>query len=133
MIRFYAISRFWEQLDTLLKVKRGVYSAVQDEICSEFKNKTIEQIRANRDMILIANESLIIKLRLLDKIHKLAKKDGYRLIYLVSKTTDTVVLLYIYPKRGPLQRISIYTNELTELLNLFSQELQANTLKSFDL
>lgn len=133
MIRFFAISHFSEQLKTLLKIKRGVYSTVKDEICTEFKNKTIEQIRSNKDMILIANESIIIKLRLPDKKHKLAKKDGYRLIYMVSKTTDTVILLDIYPKRGPLQRISISTNDLTTLLNQFITELQSNTLTIFDL
>ncbi len=70
----------------------------------------------------MADDSIVIKLRMADKKHKLAKKDGYRLIHIVSRTNETVVFLDIYPKRGPLQQITISDKELTELLNKFSEE-----------
>lgn len=82
-------------------------------------------------MILMSNESIVIKLRLPDKKHKLAKKDGYRLIYI--KTKETVVFLDIYPKRGPKQQISLSNKRLTELLTIFVEEVKANTLSSFEM
>ena len=33
-----------------------------DEICIAFKNATIEQIRQNRDMVLLNNDAVVIKL-----------------------------------------------------------------------
>ena len=122
MIRFVSISAFRATLDALLKVKHGVYTGVTTEICKAFQNISIEQIRANRDMILMDNDSITIKLRLPDKKQHLSKSDGYRLIYMVMKNVPVVALLTIYPKRGPKQKLDLEENELSELLNAFSQE-----------
>lgn len=131
MISFFTISSFRDRINNLLKIKRGVYSHVYEEIKSEFAGKSIIEIRNNRDMILLSDTTIVIKLRLPDKKHKLAKKDGYRLIYLVSKRTENVVFLDIYPKRGPLQQITISDNELTELLEQFSKEAADGSLEKF--
>jgi len=76
MIQFVSITSFRKRLAALLKVKRGIYAGVTDEICQAFKHATIEQIRQNRDMILINNDVVIIKLRMPDKKQKLSKADG---------------------------------------------------------
>jgi hypothetical protein len=62
-IRFVSIAAFRTALDNLLKVKKGVYASVPSEICKAFQNVPIEQIRQNRDMILMDNDSITIKLR----------------------------------------------------------------------
>lgn len=131
MIKFFAVSSFFEALTLLKKVRKGVYGGVEQELAKEFKDKTIEQIRANRDMILITTSAMIIKLRLPDKHQRLSKKDGYRLIYLVSQQNDTVVFLTIYPKNGPAQKLDISDAELTFLLEEFSQETNTGTLSQF--
>lgn len=131
MIAFHAITYFNDCIRALIKAKRGIYGNVINELKSEFSNKTIVEIRNNRDMILLSDEAIVIKLRLPDKKHKLAKKDGYRLIYLVSKNTENVVFLEIYPKRGPLQQINISDNDLARLLNQFAEEASAGTLQQF--
>ena len=56
MIQFVSITSFRKRLAALLKVKRGVYAGVEAEICQAFKDATIEQIRQNRDMILMNND-----------------------------------------------------------------------------
>lgn len=84
-------------------------------------------------MILLSDNTIVIKLRLPGKKHKLAKKDGYRLIYLVSKRTENVVFLDIYPKRGPLQQITISDINLTELLLQFSKEAADGSLEEITL
>lgn len=76
MIHFASIESFRKRLNELLEVKRGVYGGVNDEICKEFCSSTIEQIRQNRDMILISNDSIVVKLRLPDKKQRLSKADG---------------------------------------------------------
>lgn len=132
-IRFVSITAFRAALDNLLKVKRGVYSEVPAEICKVFRNVPIEQIRANRDMILMDNESITIKLRLPDKKQRLSKADGYRLIYMVMKNVPVVGLLTVYPKRGPLQKLDLEVGELQALLNSFFAESKAQQVMIHDI
>lgn len=122
MIRFVSISAFRQSLDALLKVRRGVYAGVTTEICKAFQGLPIDQIRSNRDMILMDNDSVTIKLRLPDKRQRLSKADGYRLIYMVMKNVPVVAFLSIYPKRGPMQKLDLEEKELAELMNTFYVE-----------
>ena len=133
MIHFVSIESFRKRLQTLLDVKRGVYSGVKNEICKEFQSASIEQIRQNRDMILISNDSIVVKLRLPDKKQRLSKADGYRLIYMVMKQVPLVVFLDIYPKRGPNQQLDIEDNEINKLISDFIAENEANTLVKHDI
>ena len=83
-------------------------------------------------MILIEEDAIIIKLRLPDKRQRLSRKDGYRLIYLVSKTNNVVVFLSIYPKNGPSQKLDISNQELKEMLSTFIKEGNNGSLSKFE-
>ena len=131
MISFKTISSFRTRLAALLKVKRKVYANVGTEIKREFAGKPIEQIRQNNDMILLEGDLVVIKLRLPDKKQHLSRKDGFRLIYLVSKTDEIVVFLDIYPKNGSLQQLDIADNDLKSLLKEFIEEAQSDMLSDF--
>lgn len=131
MIKFLTVSTFRKRIEALLKIKRGVYQNINKEISREFIGKSIEEIRNNRDMILISNEFIVIKLRLPDKKQRLSKKDGYRLIYLVSKRTDNVVFLDVYPKNGPSQQLNISDDNLAVLLDQFALEANEGLLIDF--
>ena len=133
MVNFASVTTFRMRLSALLKVKRGVYAAVPDEICIAFKNATIEQIRQNRDMVLLNNDAVVIKLRLPDKKQHLSKADGYRLIYLVLKEKSAVILLDVYPKRGPSQQLDIDDNEIARLVEEFYVELDSGVLVAHDI
>ena len=133
MVNFASISTFRERLSAILKVKRGVYSAAPQSICDAFKDASIEQIRQNRDMVLLKNDTVVIKLRLQDKKQHLSKSEGYRLIYLVLKERPIVVFLDIYPKRGPLQQLDIGDNEINRLVQGFYSELDAESLVAHDI
>ena len=133
MVNFASVTTFRMRLSALLKVKRGVYAAVPDEICIAFKNATIEQIRQNRDMVLLSNDAVVIKLRLPDKKQHLSKADGYRLIYLVLKEKSVVILLDVYPKRGPSQQLDIDDNEIARLVEEFYVELDSGVLVAHDI
>lgn len=128
-----SISTFRKRLAALLKVKRGVYAGVEEEIYCVFKDATIEEIRGNRDMILVDNEVVVIKLRMPDRKHRLSKADGYRLIYMVMKQIPLVVLLDVYPKRGPLQQLNIDDQEVNRLIQEFVVESNANMIVSHDI
>lgn len=131
MISFKTISYFRGRFQKLLDYKRGVYAGARTEVITAFKNIPIEQIRQNRDMILMQNDAIAIKLRLPDHRQRLSKKDGYRLIYLVSMKEERVAFLDIYPKRGPLQQLDIQDEELMRLLALYVQEGDEDQLEDF--
>ena len=133
MICFETITHFRERLQALMDYKRSVYSGAETEIKSAFKGVSIEQIRQNRDMILMQDDSIAIKLRLPDHRQRLSKKDGYRLIYLVSMIEERVAFLDIYPKRGPLQQLDIPDEELLRLLSLYVQEGNNDQSQFFDI
>lgn len=131
MISFKTISSFRSRLSGLLKVRRKVYANVENEIKREFAGKPIEQIRQNNDMILLEADLIVIKLRLPDKKQRLSRKDGFRLIYLVSKTDEIVVFLDIYPKNGPLQQLDIADDELKNLIREFVSEVKLGILEDY--
>ena len=131
MISFKTISYFRGRLQDLIDYKRGVYAGAKNEVVTAFKDVPIEQIRQNRDMILMQDDAIAVKLRLPDKKQRLSKKDGYRLIYLVSMIEERVAFLDIYPKRGPLQQLDIPDEELMRLLALYVQEGDNNQLEDF--
>lgn len=128
---FKPINSFRLRLLHLLKVRRKVYANVETEIKREFADKPIEQIRQNNDMILLEGDLIIIKLRLPDKKQHISRKDGFRLIYLVSKTDEIVVFLDIYPKNGPLQQLDLADDELKALVKQFVNEVQLGTLEEY--
>lgn len=133
MVQFVSITSFRKRLAALLKVKRGIYAGVTNEICQAFKDATIEQIRQNRDMILMNNDAVIIKLRIPDRKQRLSKADGYRLIYMVMKQFSVVALLDIYPKRGPSQQLDIDDNETNRLVMELISELNTGQLVQHDI
>lgn len=132
MVTFLSVSTFRERLAALLKVKRGVYAGVTQEICNAFCGVSIEQIRQNRDMILMDDDEVIVKLRLPDKKQRLSKSDGYRLIYMAMKQVPVVALLDVYPKRGPMQQLSIEDKEVLRLSQEFLKEMADGTILQHD-
>ena len=133
MIKFQSIAYFRSRLEALLKVRKGVYATVVDEIKREFGGKPIEQIRINNDMVLIDGPKIVIKLRLPDKQHRLAKKDGYRLLYLVYKDCDEVGFLDIYPKNGPMQQLDESDEVIAALLEQYASEKETGLLEDFEI
>ena len=123
MIIFNTISTFRTRLQNLLDIRKGVYASIPAEIKREFQSASIDTIRNNRDMILIQNEAVIVKL---------SKANGYRLIYMVSTIIDRVVFLDVFPKRGPLQQLNIDDKEILRLIEEFNSEASNGLLKEYE-
>lgn len=133
MIAFKTTTSFRLSIESMLKVKRGVYSGVEKEIKEAFRGKSMQDILTSREMIQIKSSSVVVKFRLKDSKRHLSKSDGYRLIYAASKDTDTVVFMDIYPKIGPKQKLNISEQELDCLLDEATREALENRLQSFDI
>jgi mRNA-degrading endonuclease RelE of RelBE toxin-antitoxin system len=133
MIEFQAIAFFLQRVAALKAVRRSVYATVEDEIRHSFAGQSIETIRQNRDMILMDDEHVVIKLRMPDKKHKLSKKDGYRLVYIVYKDREEVGLLDVYPKNGPSQQLDIDDKQVTSLVQQYMEEKAKGVLSVYSI
>lgn len=122
MVTFFSISVFRERLQALMSAKRGVYAGVAREIIDAFRSATIDEIRNNRDMILLDDPLVVVKLRLPDHKNRRSRKDGYRLIYLTYRNQEKVVFLDIYPKNGPSQQLDTSDNRLLDLIQTYNEE-----------
>ena len=131
MIEFNAIAYFLQRVQILKEVKRSVYSTVEDEIRASFAGQSIDQIRQNRDMILMDDEHIVIKLRMQDRKHRLSKRDGYRLIYIVYKESEEVGLLDVYPKNGPMQQLDIDDKQLVSLVQQYLEGKEQGALSPY--
>lgn len=133
MIQYFSTSSFDNSINELLNYKRKAYSSVVEDICNSFCGKGIEDIRQNRDMILVDDPLIVIKLRIMDKHNKRSKRDGYRLIYLTYQNSDKVIFLLIYPKNGPAQKLNLSDNELLNLISIYNDEAQNSRLRQIDI
>ena len=122
MVTFFSISVFRERLQALMSAKRGVYAGVDREIIDAFRSATIDEIRNNRDMILLDDPLVVVKLRLPDHKNRRSRKDGYRLIYLTYRNQEKVVFLDIYHKNGPSQQLDTSDNRLLDLIQTYNEE-----------
>lgn len=122
MVTFFSISVFRERLQALMSAKRGIYAGVDREIIDAFRSATIDEIRNNRDMILLDDPLVVVKLRLPDHKNRRSRKDGYRLIYLTYRNQEKVVFLDIYPKNGPSQQLDTSDNRLLDLIQTYNEE-----------
>ena len=59
MITFLSIQTFRSRLQSLLAYRRGIYAGADREIVAAFATATIDEIRNNRDMILIDDPVVI--------------------------------------------------------------------------
>lgn len=133
MIIFNTTTNFRIRLQALLNVRKGVYAGVKEEIHNSFSGLSMIDILNNRDMILLDDPLVVIKLRLPDHKHRLSKKDGYRLIYMAYRNKESVVFLDIYPKNGPSQQLDIDDNALLDLIEEYNQESLDNSLVTYDI
>ena len=75
----------------------------------------------------------IVKLRLPNTGQHLSRPDGFRLIYIVSLVSDFVVLMRVYPKRGPQKAVDLVEAEYKRLELEVIAESQANALHQVDI
>jgi mRNA-degrading endonuclease RelE of RelBE toxin-antitoxin system len=90
-------------------------------------------LRNTNDRVKQFPQFRIVKLRIANSGQHLPKTDGFRLIYFVSLVSDEVVLLRVYPKRGPQKTIDLVESEYTRLEYELLNESEAHTLHQVDI
>ena len=90
-------------------------------------------LRESKDRIRQEQNFRIVKLRVKNSHQNLPKNDAFRLIYWVSTKSDNLVLLTVYPKRGPLATNNLTNAEFKRLLAEMLYEKENCKLQRVDI
>lgn len=132
-MKFYTVSTFRNTLEGLMQKPRDGYMSVVDDICKALQKMPDNILRDTNDRVKQFPQFRIVKLRIANSGQHLPKSDGFRLIYFVSLVSDDVVLLRVYPKRGPQKAIDLVESEYTRLEYELLNESKAHSLHQVDI
>ena len=107
--------------------------SVIKDVCEALKNMPDNILRDTNDRVYQYPEYRVVKLRVANSGQHLPKNNGFRLIYWVSMRHDSVVLMCIYPKRGPLAAVDLVNAEYTRLQMEVFNENKACMLHQTDI
>lgn len=130
---YYTISAFRQSVASLTKKAKDGYMTVIGDICKSLQDMPDNIARDTNDRIKMFPEYRVVKLRIPNSGLRLAKANGFRLIYWISMKYDNMVLLRVYPKRGPLGIIDIKDDEYDRLLLAMIHESQSCSLHQVDI
>lgn len=129
---FYTSTTFRESLASLMKKNKDGYTTVVKDICDALGEMEDNILRDTNDRVFQFPEYRVVKLRVANSGRKLSKSNGFRLIYWVSLLHDNVVLMRVYPKRGPQAAVDLVNAEYTRLQMEVFNESKANMLHQVD-
>ena len=132
-MNFYTSSSFRKSVSTLTRKAKDGYKSVIEDISEALQSMDDSILRETNDRIRQEQNFRIVKLRVKNSQLKLAKKDGFRLIYWVSTKSDNLVLLSVYPKRGPHAINNLANTEFLRLLQEMLDEKMQCILQKVDI
>lgn len=132
-MNFYTSTSFRDSISKLTRKPKDGYESVVTDICEALKSMDNSNFRDTNDRILQEQNFRIIKYRVKNSHQDLPKNDAFRLIYWVSTKTDNLVLLTVYPKRGPLGINNLTNNEFKRLLKEMLDEKEKSILHKVDI
>ncbi len=130
MPRFFATSTVEESISKYLK--KDEYKKCRADLCSFFKDKTIQEILSFP--ILLNNKSGFhyIKSRVHNGVTNRGKSSGYRFYYFVDDASQNIYIIGFYPKSGKYGRNDLTDTEEKIQIKLFSKERSENKLIEYD-
>ena len=130
---FYASTSFRIAIVNLTKKVKDGYASIIKDICDTLLDMPDNILRDTNDRVYQNQDYRIVKLRVPNSGLKLSKANGFRLIYWVSLKRDIIILMSVYPKRGPQAVVDLLPAEYTRLQTEIYTESQAHTLHKVDI
>jgi len=111
----------------------GVYGTVTQEIKNFFKEYSSFESIWHKTFMLFENDIVRVnKIRLENEMQNSGKSGGYRIIVLCDRRTQTVGLLYIYPKVGPLGQLDIPKDKSKDLVRNYKKAKLDKAVESLE-
>ena len=131
-MNFFTTTSFRSSIQQLTRKPKNGYMSVVSDVCEVLNSTPDNILRETNDRIRQEQNFRMVKLTIGNSNQKLPKNDGFRLIYWVSSKSDNLVLLKIYPKRGPLAVNNLTDAEFVRLLKEFVDENKRQILQQVD-
>lgn len=132
-MNFFTTTSFRSAIQQLTRKPKNGYMSVVLDVCETLKSMPDNILRDTNDRIRQEQYFRMVKLRIGNSNQNLPKNDGFRLIYWVSIKSDNLVLLTIYPKRGPLAAANLTDAEFVRLLREMVEENKNQMLQQVDI
>lgn len=109
------------------------YGSVREDI-KDFKSKfgSFQEFFELPISLIPAKDVRTIKHRIKDSTNKRGSSNGFRLIYIANKNTQTITLCHVYPKRGPCGKLSASKSEISEIIQEYSIQFKSKNLLDVD-
>ena len=130
---FYTSTSFRSSISKLTRKSKDGYESVVKDICDALGSMDDSFLRETNDRIRQEQNFRIVKLRVKNSHQNLPKNDAFRLIYWVSTKSNNLVLLTVYPKRGPLAVNNLTNAEFKRLLLEMLHEKENRKLQKVDI
>ena len=132
-MNFYTSTSFRNSISKLTRKPKDGYESVVKDDSDALSNMDDSFLRETNDRIRQEQNFRIVKLRVKNSHQNLPKNDAFRLIYWVSTKSDNLVLLKVYPKRGPLGTSNLTNSEFKRLLEEMLIEKEDSVLQKVDI
>ena len=130
---FYTSTSFRSSISKLTRKSKDGYESVVKDVCDALGSMDDSFLRETNDRIRQEQNFRIVKLRVKNSHQNLPKNDAFRLIYWVSTKSNNLVLLTVYPKRGPLAVNNLTNAEFKRLLLEMLHEKENRKLQKVDI
>jgi len=128
---FYTISTVRNDIDRYQK--NDSYSNCCSDLCSFFKDKSIEEIFDQPQILYQGIGFRYIKSRLDNSNNAKGKSNGYRLYYYVDKTKGTITILGFYPKTGRFGKPGLTKQEEKNMIEEYKASYRSGTLMEHEI
>lgn len=128
MISFHSISSFRKSLRNLTSRPKDGFASLISDICNEFKDKTIEDIRNAQTICFREEKYHVTKIRIAVSSNNTGKSNGVRLYFIVLEEKDQVYFLDVYPKKGAQSMLNISNNILKGYFNDIANEIRSGLI-----
>jgi mRNA-degrading endonuclease RelE of RelBE toxin-antitoxin system len=129
---FKCTQTFENDIHDLTKKPSDGYSNVKSDISKQLDGISIEDAYQIGDCLRYIGTSKLVKLRVGNSSLGLGKSKGYRLIYLVSKNKNQLILCHIYPKRGKFSKSDITDTQVASIISEVLRQVSDQTLTNPD-
>jgi mRNA-degrading endonuclease RelE of RelBE toxin-antitoxin system len=128
-LKIFASSAYLAEIERFKKKKKSLYSKVEEDLHKWFEDHfTFESIFESNYFLRDVGLVRLIKIRFPNSNTNKGASSGYRLILLCNKKTQSVGLIYIFPKTGKFGKTNIDDQQEKKLLDIFFSEFKSGIL-----
>jgi hypothetical protein len=132
-MQFYTTPEFLQVINELCKRPKDGYSSCKEDICNEFKDKSLEELWDTEPFLINNSRLRLIKARFCNSGASIGQSGAFRILYIITKDIEEIIFIYVFPKRGKFGKQNISLDESKEYFKNAIEAKKNNTLIKIDI